>query len=182
MPLKLEKSDRRLLMWAALIFVPLILALALLSSNESDSGIPSSYSAQASGAKAAYLLLQDQGYNVQRWEQPPTELPAAASHTVLVLAFPFRSPSSEEKNALQLYLTRGGKILATGYTADLYLPRSDTEREPLPDPIAKQYQPQLVTSLARGGTIKMSPAAYWKKPATRGLAHYSHYDRPYLVS
>lgn len=182
MPLKLEKSDRRLLMWAALIFVPLILALALLSSNESDSGVPSSYSAQRSGAKAAYLLLQDQGYNVQRWEQPPTELPAAASHTVLVLAFPFRPPSSEEKNALQLYLTRGGKILATGYTVDLYLPRSDTEREPVPQPIPKKYQPQLVTSLTRGGAVEMSPAAYWKKRSTSGLVHYSDEDRPIVVS
>jgi hypothetical protein len=180
--LNLEKSDRRLLMWAALIFIPLILALALLSSNESDSGVPNSYSAQASGAKAAYLLLRDQGYNVRRWEQPPTELPAVAGHTVLVLAFPFRPPSSEERNALQLYLTRGGKILATGYTPDLYLPRSDTEREPLPDPIAKRYQPQLVTSLTRGGAIEMSPTAYWKKRSTGSLVHYSDEDRPIVVS
>lgn len=182
MPVKIEKGDRRLLMWAALIFVPLILALALLSSNESDSGLPSSYSTQPSGAKAAYLLLQDLGYNVQRWEQPPTELPTGVEDTVLVLAFPFRPPSSEEKSALQLYLSRGGKILATGYTAELYLPRSDTEREPLREPIAKQYQPQLVTSLTRGGTIEMSPQAYWKKRSTGGLAHYSDEDRPIVVS
>jgi Domain of unknown function (DUF4350) len=181
-PLKLEKSDRRLLMWAALIFVPLILALALVSSNESDSGVPSSYSAQPSGAKAAYLLLRDLGYNVHRWEQSPAGLPAAGGHTVLVLALPFRPPSPEEKNALQLYLTRGGRILATGYTADLYLPQADTQREPVPDPIAKQYQPQLVTSLTRGGAIEMSPSAYWKKRSIGGLAHYADDDRPIVVS
>jgi Domain of unknown function (DUF4350) len=185
-PLKLERADRRLLTWAALIFASLIVALSWWSSSEPDSGIPSSYSARPSGAKAGYLLLQEMGYNVERWEQPPTDLPAAAGQTVLVLAHPFRSPSREEKQALQLYLTRGGKILFTGRAPDLYLPYADTERELAPDPIARAYQPQLVTSLTRGGAISMSPTAYWKDCSTSCLVHYSDElsgsARPIVVS
>src|SRR5262245_20311919 len=104
MSMRLAKSDRRLLLWAALIFVPAIAALAILSSGEGDSDIPSSYSAQATGAKAAFLLLQELGYDAERWEQPPTELPEEAGHTVLVLVNPMKPPSSEEKSALQMYL------------------------------------------------------------------------------
>lgn len=186
MPVKLEKGDRRLLTWAALIFASLIVALSLLSSGEPDSGIPSSYSARPSGAKAAYLLLQDLGYKVERWEQRPTDLPAEAGGTVLVIAKPSRSPSREEKEALQLYLTRGGKILFTGRAADFYLPYANTEAESMPDPLPRDFQPQLLTSLTRGGAISLSPNAYWKDCSTRCLVHYSDERsgsaRPIVVS
>src|SRR5262245_28593059 len=119
--MKLERSDRRLLFWAAIIFLPLIAALALLSSTENDLGIPSTYSAQPSGAKAAFFLLQELGYNAERWEQPPNDLPEDASHTVLVLANPLRPPSQEEKVALQTYLLHGGRILLTGPTVHNYI-------------------------------------------------------------
>src|SRR5579864_2182064 len=49
------------------------------------SAIPSSYSPSWDGAKGAFLLLQNLGYNVSRWEQPPTQLPQAANE-VLILA------------------------------------------------------------------------------------------------
>src|SRR5215813_1306170 len=112
--MKIEKSDRRLLTWAALLLLPVIIALAFLSQEEEESAVPSTYSAQSQGAKAAYLLLQDLGYKVDRWEQSPTELPPDSAHTVLILASPFRPPLPQEKNALQKYLSMGGKILETG--------------------------------------------------------------------
>src|SRR5258708_4525537 len=179
----MDKSDRRLLLGAAAVLVPIMVALALSSRNdEQDSGIPSMYSAQNSGGKAAYLLLQDLGYQVERWERSPSDLPVDAAHTVLVLALPFRPPSQAEKNELQTYLSRGGKILATGATAEMYLPQADTDREPLPSPIGKEYQPQLLTPLTRGGPIHMSPAAYWNKSSTACLVHYSDDGRPIVVS
>jgi Domain of unknown function (DUF4350) len=187
-PLGLAKADRRLLMWAALIFVPLVLALALLSSGEADSGDPSSYSAQASGTKAAYLLLQDMGYTIERWERPPTDIITAgyAQGTVLVLANPSRPPSHEEKDALQSYLSYGGKILITDFAADFYLSQSEIQRELVTDPLGNEYQPQLVTSLTRGGAIRMSPTAYWKQCSTNCLVHYADdrfgSPRPIVVS
>ena len=86
---------------------------------------------------------------MQRWEQSPSDLPADLqadpSHTVLVLASPFRAPTSDERNALQTFVDRGGKVLATGRNASIYLPHAQTENEPVPSPIAKEYQPQLLT-------------------------------------
>jgi hypothetical protein len=180
--MKIERSDRRLLLWAGVFMLLVILSLTFLSQDEEESGIPSTYSAQRSGAKAAFLLLQQSGYKVRRWEQSPANLPTDPTHTVLVLASPFRAPTSDEKNALQIYVDRGGKVLATGRNASIYLPHAETENEPVPSPIAKEYQPQLLTPLTRGGAIQMSPAAYWKGPATSSLAHYSDGDRPIVVS
>ena len=36
--------------------------------------------------------------------------------------------------------------------------------------------------VTRGGTIQMSPAAYWKGPSTNSLAHYADDGRPIVVS
>ena len=180
--MKIERSDRRLLIWAGAFMLLLILALTFFSQDEEESGIPSTYSAQRGGAKAAFLLLQQSGYKVRRWEQSPSDLPRDPAHTVLVLASPFRAPTSDEKNALQTYLDHGGKVLATGRSASIYLPKAETENELVPSPVAKEYQPQLLTPLTRGGAIQMSPAAYWKGPATSSLAHYADGDRPIVVS
>ncbi len=180
--MKIEKSDRRLLIWAALLLLPVIVALAFLSQEEEESSVPSTYSAQSRGAKAAYLLLEDLGYKVERWEQSPTELPAEPANTVLVLAGPFRFPTPEQKNALQLYLSRGGKILAAGAYAWVFLPQAEIDFEPLPAPNWKEYQPQLLTPVTRGGAIQMSPGAYWKDSSTAVLVHYADEKRPIVVS
>jgi len=180
--MKIEKSDRRLLTWAALLLLPVIVMLALLSQEEEESAVPSTYSAQTRGAKAAYLLLQDLGYKVERWQQSPAELPSAPEHSVLVLAGPFNLPSREEKNALQLYLSRGGKVLITGRNPWMYLPQADVDFEPLPAPVGRDYQPQLLSPLTRGGAIQMAPSAYWKNSSTVYLAHYADEGRPIVVS
>jgi hypothetical protein len=180
--MKMAKSDRRLLAWAALFLLPVIVALAFLSQEEEESTVPSSYSAQTRGAKAAYLLLEDLGYQVERWQRPPAELPLDPAHTVLVLAGPFRWPSPEEKNALQLYLSRGGRVLITSQNPWMYLPQAEVDYEPLPAPNWRDYQPQLLTPLTRGGAIQMSPGAYWKDSSTAYLVHYADEGRPIVVS
>jgi len=180
--MKIERSDRRLLIWAGVFMLVVIVALTFLSQDEEESGIPSTYSAQRSGAKAAFLLLQQSGYKVQRWEQSPVNLPSDPTHSVLILASPFRAPTSDEKNALETYLDRGGKVLITGRSASIYVPQAETENEPAISPVARDYQPQLLTPLTRGGAIQMSPGAYWKGPATSSLAHYSDGDRAIVVS
>jgi hypothetical protein len=180
--MSIDKSDRKLLIWAGVFMVLVVVALAVVSPDEDESAVPSTYSAQARGAKAAFLLLQDAGYKVERWEQSPSQLPEDPAHTVLVLASPFRSPLPEEKTALQNYLNRGGKILATGANASFYLPHAETDAEMLPAPSWKEYQPQMLTPLTRGGTIQMSPTAYWKGPSTASLAHYVDDGRPIVVS
>jgi hypothetical protein len=182
MPLKLDKSDRRLLLYSAAVLLPVIVAIALFSATEQDSGIPSSYSARPRGAKAAYLLLGELGYKVERWDHPPSMLPVEVANHTLVLALPLRSPSKEEKEGLRLFLHRGGRILATGFTSAPFLPDAETQSEPLVMPVGKEYQPQLVTSLTRGGAIHMAPGAYWKKASTDHLVHYADENRPIVVS
>ena len=181
--MKIEKSDRRLLAWAALFLLPVIVALAFLSTEEvEESTVPSTYSSQTRGAKAAYLLLEELGYKVERWEQSPAELPTEAAHTVLVLAGPYRFPLPQEKSALLLYISRGGTVLFTGANSWMYLPQAEVKNEILPSPGWKEYQPQLLTPLTRGGAIQMSPAAYWRDTSTACLVHYADDDRPIVVS
>jgi hypothetical protein len=182
MPLKLDKSDRRLLLYTAAVLLPVIVATALSTSTEQDSGIPTSDSAQPRGARGAYLLLGELGYTVERWDRSPTMLPAEAANKTLVLALPLHSPSKEEKEALRLFLYRGGRILATGSTSAQFLPDSETEPEPLVMPVGKEYKPQLLTSLTRGGAIRMAPGAYWKEASTVHLVHYADENRPIVVS
>jgi hypothetical protein len=180
--MRIEPSDRRLLIWAGIFVFLIIAALAFLSEDETESAVPSTYSAQSHGAKAAFLLLKENGYKVERWEQSPAALPSDPENTVLVLASPYRVPTHDEKNALQLYVSRGGKILATGGNVSVYLPQADTESEALQMPSPKDYAPQLLSPLTSGGTIQMSPSAYWKGTSTSSLAHYADEGRPIVVS
>lgn len=182
MQIKLDKSDRRLLMWTGVILLPLVVLLALFSDNEQDSGVPSTYSSMSSGAKAAYLYLKEEGYNVDRWENPPDELPRDAHNTVLVLASPRGAPTSIEKNALQMFLNRGGRILVTGYSGTWFVPKTDIVLEPLPGAVWKDYEPQIVSPLARAGTIKMSPSAHWGDAGPGQLVHYAHEGKGIVVS
>jgi len=182
MPLRLEKSDRRLLLYATAVLLPVLVATALSTATEQDSGIPSSYSAQPRGAKGAYLLLEELGYGVERWDRSPSMLPAEAANHTLVLALPLNSPSKEDKEALRMFLSRGGRIIATGFTSAQFLPDADTDYEPLVSPVGKEYQPQLLTSLTHGGAIRMAPGAYWKKASTDHLTHYADEGRPIVVS
>lgn len=180
--MKLDKSDRRLLLLASFVLLPLIVLLVMFSDNEEDSGIPSTYSATASGAKAAYLFLKEQGYNVERWENPPAELPQDAHNTVLVLASPNGVPTEFEKSALLMYLKRGGKVLGTGFSCSWFLPEINVTMEVLPDPLGKEYQPQIVSPLAHAGTIRMSPAAHWGQATAGQLVHYADEGKGIVVS
>jgi hypothetical protein len=182
MPVNLHASDRRLVLWGVAIILILFIALAVKSADQQESQIPSSYSADSQGVKAAYLLLLEEGYNVERWEQSPAVLPEDASDTMLVLASPFTPPSNEERAALQLYLARGGRVLVTGSTVSLFLPQADTVPESMAGPAWKTIEPQLLTSLTRGGAIQMAPGSYWKQNSTRYLVHYADGDRPVVVS
>lgn len=182
MQIKLDKSDRKLLIWTGLILLPLIVALALLTDNEEDSGIPTTYSAQSSGAKAAYLFLKEEGYNVERWEESAENLPSDPKNTVLVLAGPSGFPKKEEKDAFQLFVSRGGKILATGYSSSWFLPKADVIPEPIPGAVWKEYQPEMVSPLARAGTIRMSPDSHWGQANLGQLVHYAHEGKGIVVS
>lgn len=123
MPVPLEPGDRKILIAAGALLVVLMGAAALLTPPppQEASFFPSTYSTDAGGAKAAYLLLKELGYEVERWEQPATELPTDAEGTILILAQPFVPPSGADKAALKRYFVNGGRVLATGVEAETLL-------------------------------------------------------------
>ena len=97
MSLKLTRKDQLLFAGAGLVFILLIAVALVFSSGEAAKAEhPSTYSAASRGAKAAYLLLSDAGYKMQRWERPLSDLPAAEKKT-LILAEPEEAPTSEER-------------------------------------------------------------------------------------
>ena len=73
--------------------------------NNDDNPVPSSYLTGKHGARAAYDLLQASGYNVQRWEQPLSDLAGQAdAQTVVILAEPVSaSPAGCESQSMQLW-------------------------------------------------------------------------------
>jgi hypothetical protein len=182
MQIKLDKSDRRLLLWTGTIFLPVIILLAVFSDSNQDPGIPTSDSTTSTGAKAAYLYLQESGYKVEQWRNPPDQLPSDPAGTVLVLASPSGVPSPAEKDALKTYVMRGGRILGTDSSCSWFLPEANIVLEFMPGAVWKEYPPEIVSPLTRSGSIRMSPAAHWGETEDGVLVHYADQNKGIVVS
>ena len=84
--------------------------------------MPSSYLTGRHGARAAYDLLAESGYKVERWEQPLSELAAQTNHgTVVILVDPYLTLTRDFK-AVDQILERGGRILVTGMAGGVLVP------------------------------------------------------------
>ena len=77
MPAFLDPKDTRLLIGAVTIMVVLVGLTYVLRPPpaQRSTGYPSTYSSDWDGAKAAFTLLQNSGYQAERWNMPPEELP-----------------------------------------------------------------------------------------------------------
>jgi hypothetical protein len=155
----------------------LLAAVALLQpAQEEQAVVPSSYSAASAGAKAAYLLLKESGYRVERWEKPPRDLPKDGSGALLILAEPLWNVDREHKLAVQRFLAKGGRVLATGVSGANLLPEGHTQRS---DPMKggwQTFQPAIPSALTRGGEIKLETWTRWEKGSFADLeAAYRHY-------
>lgn len=171
MPFPLGPADRRLLIIFGGVFLAIVTIAAILGPSPASQspGFVSSYSPASDGSKAAFLLLKDLGYHVERWELPPPELPPEAAHTLLVLAEPFLPSSAEEKEAVHLFVYRGGRVLAIGAAAAAMVPEGgalDLDQNPME---WKTYHAVLPGPFTRGAPeIQMSPKSRWQ------MAHASH--------
>jgi len=160
MPLKIDPRDRKLLLGAVIVFVFLIAGVAFFGGEPGEKvEVPSSYSTASGGAKAAYLLLTESGYKVQRWERQLIDLP---KRSTLVLADPQEAPTREEREALNNFVWEGGRIIATGMFSGTYLP----DNESVPDMLlgmtwkkASAVSPSAITRAAPQITI--APQARW---------------------
>jgi hypothetical protein len=186
MSVPLDPGDRKILIATGILLLALV-GIAFLVSPPAEESVlyPSSYSTDSGGAKAAYLLLKELDYDVERWEQPPTALPGEAEGTVLILAEPFLPSSDSERHALRSFVRRGGRVLATGAGATLHIP--STHGEQLESTDCKfgwrVYSAQVPSPLAhRAPTITMGAFNCWKQPASTPLGVFGDKENAVVVS
>ena len=160
MPASLDRTDRSILIGAGVLVLSLAMATSLLTPSRRGgrTGFPSSYSTSWDGAKAAYLLLGELGYDVRRWGESPTELQGDPKNEVLILASPLQPPSSEETAALRRFLERGGRILASGDDFVDFLPGGQKFVE-MDDAEGETQFPAMLPSPLTSGASEISMAA-----------------------
>jgi len=128
MPSSVDPGDRKLLLIAGTILLLLIVATVVFAPTPDEAegqGIPTTYSTSTGGAQAAYLLLRELGYQSERWEKSPTELPANGEGKILILAGPIDFPEKREGGALQAFARSGGWIIYAGNFPFLFLGNGD---------------------------------------------------------
>jgi hypothetical protein len=151
MPVGLEPADRRFLIICGALFVAAT-AVALLAGPSSGGGSPnyaSSYSTASGGGEAAYVLLGELGYRVERWTQPPTNLPSSRG-AVLILADPFLPASSDEQLALRSFATAGGTVLVTGLNGAKLLEETGVKPKPFTAQAWQSFAAEAPSPIARG--------------------------------
>jgi hypothetical protein len=162
MPLGIAPEDRKLMAISGAVLVLVVAAALLLAPPGEDlSKVPSSYSSGSGGAKAAFLLLSETGYQVERWEQPPADLPLGPGVT-LILASPGELLNAEGRLHLQRFVAAGGRVIAAGAVAATFLPENGARSNPLAALGWATFRPHIPGATARvAPEITMAPEAFW---------------------
>jgi hypothetical protein len=185
MPVPLEPGDRKILIGLGamlVVFVALAVRYAPTPAPVS-SGIPSTYSAAKDGAKAAYLLLKDLGYNTARWDFPPGELPRNPAEVTLILAEPVFPASAQDIQAIHQFIRDGGTVIGTGASAAKLLPQARAVKYEKPETAWKTFHPVLPSPLARGAQeIEMEPAARWGSSIAEQLEVFAEGENAVVVT
>ena len=183
MRVNLASGDRKLMYIAMALVTLMLVTLALLTPRDADTeGSPSSYSTKKRGGKAAYLLLKQSGYNIERWDKSPTELPINPQNELLIIAGPTRFADDEDGKALRKFVAAGGTLLAAGTWSSNFVPDGHVSVGKFRVGWA-ECKPALPSKLSRGGPISQSGAAIWDKSNTlETLVHFTCADEPVVVS
>jgi hypothetical protein len=184
----LDRKDRRMLLITLVLIGALLVLLAFFSPRENpdENTVPDSYLVGQHGAKAAFTLLQQSGYAIERWHQPLSELAAhAGPATVLILAEPNGSDESDTAAILAI-LQKGGRVVATGFQGGLLLPGNDVTVSNEPTFAACEAQPDgldtLAGSIGSSGPIWILPVATWKEGRPDVRTAYTCAGKPVVVS
>jgi hypothetical protein len=152
----------------ALVVIGGIWAPAVTDADRSST----TYNNGSAGAKAAYLLLEKLGYPVVRWERPTAELETLdAAHTTLVLAGPYTQDEQHPETAVAHFVSRGGRVLATGLSGARLLPESHAA------PSQRVYaslcltMPGSLSAMGRAGVLEMRPEAQWLRSDAKARVH-----------
>lgn len=163
MPAGIAASDRKILLIGGGLLVVMLTASVVLAppSEELNSPIPSTYSAQSGGAEAAYLLLSQLHFSARRWESSPTELPANPKNALFILAQPFQPPSEKERKAIANFVKDGGHVLFTGASIWMFFSDARVSNNP-PDPGWTSFSPSIPSRFAFAARrVTIQPEAYW---------------------
>lgn len=172
---RLSSGDRKILTIAGIAFVLLVGLGILLAPAETESESATTYSAASRGAKAGFLLLRELGYDVERWERPHTELKPDAN-TVLIVADSFMVPDAREKAAVAKFVEGGGRVITSGMVGAMFLPKDDTEDNPEPASLNKEFDALTPSALTRAAPkITLIPYASWSKGSALRLYGDDHH-------
>jgi len=185
MPVSLDPADRRILiLFGGILLVVLAIGAFVFPSNSAKGpSFPTTRSSASEGAKAAYLLLTDLGYTVERWALPPTELPQPASDTLLILAEPLLPASAEEISGLNRFVNSGGRVLAIGQEAARMVPQGGLLKVEANEAEWKIYRAVAPSPLTRGADeILMAPGTRWEMKQFGHLAVYAEGSQAAVVT
>jgi hypothetical protein len=159
----LDRRDKRLLLACGALVTLLIVLLAVFSPGKEDEDpTPSSYSTAPHGARAAFQLLQQAGYQVGRQTDSLAELTEPIDeHTTVIFAEPFLQNVSDSKQAVKNILDRGGRVLVTGFSGGLLLPDNAVQNNGVAA-MECDAAPKGSGELAGSGAVHMSLKARWK--------------------
>ena len=182
----LDAKDRRMLLITLGLVAVLFSVLAIFTPGEdpNKNPIPNSYLTGQHGAKAAFTLLQQSGYTVERWEQPLSDLADLAAQsgprTVLILAEPTFFTRAD-RHAIAQILEKGGRVLATGFQGGLLLPGNGVTFSREVSFAACEAQPDGLQRLAGAGTIWITPRAAWRETRSELRTAYTCAGQPVVV-
>lgn len=155
-------SDRKVLLIAGAAFITLVVLGLVLAPADDQTSVASTYSVASRGAKAAYLLLQESGYHVQRWQRPVTDL-KSSKNTVLIIADPRMVAGSKDKEALEQFMSAGGRVITNGIFGASFLPDDASETNQVPREPWTEFPAAEPSAITRAAPkIKLAPASFWK--------------------
>jgi hypothetical protein len=178
----LEKRDRVLLSSCLVIALTIVILIAIVAPAEDQIDVfPSSYSTGSFGAKAAYLLLERSGYQVERWTQPLSHI-NADSHTTLIVAEPYPYDLTTNQNAIRRVLQQGGRVLVTGMRGALLIPEDQAHLDSATLEKECRATPNGFGNLADSGDVRIQPATVWSESNPRHHAAYLCNNKPVIVT
>jgi Domain of unknown function (DUF4350) len=173
MPSSLSSGDRKVLIMAAAAFLILIVLGFLLAPTNTETNVASTYSTASQGAKAAYLLLQEMGYHVERWQQPLRELLTSDEHTVLIIADPPVIADQQAKTTIERFVWGGGHLITNGMIGASLVPEDHSEFNAVPHTPWSEFDALTPSAITRAAPkITLAPVARWSQSS--GIALYGN--------
>jgi hypothetical protein len=178
----IDATDRKLLIGCLTAVLVLAFVTAFFARNENtdDNPLPSTYLTGRHGARAAFEMLQASGYDVERWEQPLSDLASRSdAQTVVIFADPILT-TAEDLKAVHDIVARGGRVLVTGWSGGRLAPDGNV-RPPQQFQSACELMPQGFDPLADSGEVWMVPEAGWGLDRPRDRVQYNCAGAPAVV-